>query len=145
MNRNLCWFSRIVSAIALYAMAAQLWTDLQTGIDPGLSFRSSLVDGVTPVSASVNAILLPFVGFLVYFANWGRPGWQLRTAVVALCVTGLGTLAYIVAGLTVRYPLPGSYMDAGLVAAAFVTGFLWSGVAIGVLLRWRHIRLGQRG
>jgi len=92
----------------------------------------------------MNVILLPFVGFLVYFANWGRPGWQVRAAVLALFVTGLGTLAYIVASLTVRYPLPGSNMDAGLVAAAFATGFLWFGVAIGVLLRWRTMRDSHR-
>lgn len=134
------WFSRIVSVVALYAMTVQAWTDLRTVMDPGLSFRSSLVDGVTPVAAAVNAVLLPFVAFLVYFANWGRLGWQVRAAVVAVCATALAPVAYIVASLSLRYPLPGNYMDVGLVVAAFSTAFLWFGVALGVLLRWRRIR-----
>lgn len=134
------WFSRIVSVIALYVMASQAWTDVQTIMDPRLSFHGSLIDGVTPVVAAVNALLLPFVAFLVYFAYWGRLGLQLRVAVVAVCVTGIAPLAYIVASLSVRYALPGSYMDAGLIVAAFSTAFLWIGVVLGVGLRWRRIR-----
>ncbi len=126
--------------MALYAMVVQLWTDLRTVMDPGLAFRSSIVDGVTPVVAVVNAGLLPFVAFLVYFANWGRWGRQVRVAVGAVCVTGLASLAYIVASLSVRYSLPGNYIDVELVVAAFSTAFLWFGVILGVFVRLRRIR-----
>ncbi len=139
------WFSRIVSAVALYVVTAELWLDIRTLIDPNLSFESSIVDGVTPVVAVVNAVLLPFVAFLVYFANWGRPGWQVRVAVVALCATALAPLAYIVVSLSARYPLPGNYMVMELVVAAFMTAFLWFGVALGVLLRWQHVRPSRHG
>lgn len=134
------WFSRIVSALLLVIMTGQFRISVRTVMDPGLSFNNSLVDGVTPIMAVVNAVLLPFVVFLIYFANWGRLGWHVRAAALATFASGLGALAYVVASLSVRYPMPGNYMDVGLVFDAFFTAFLWFGVAFGVLLRWRHIR-----
>lgn len=137
------WLCRLVSALLLYGMTLQLWRDLRVVTDPTLSFGKSLKDGSCPEQAVVNAALLPLVVFLVYFANWGRSAPQTRLAAVALCIAGLAPLAYFVVGL--RSKLPGGYMDMELLAGAMATAFLWFGLAIGVLLRWRHIRLGQRG
>jgi hypothetical protein len=136
------WFCRFLSALLLYGMTLQLWRDLRVVTDPTVSFGGSLKDGSSPAQAVVNAVVLPLVVFLVYFANWGRAR-QTRLATVALCITGLAPLAYFVVSLRSR--LAGGYIDMELVAGAMATTFLWFGVALGVLLRWRLIQVSERG
>ncbi len=137
------WLCRAVSVFLLYGMTLWLWSDLRIVMDPAVFFGKSLKDGSSVEHALVNAVLLPFVVFLVYFANWGRSGRQAQTAVAALCVTGLAPLAYLVVSL--RPSLPRGYLDMELVVGACMIAFLWLGVAVGVLLRWRHIRLSRDG
>ncbi len=139
------WYARLISIFMLYAMVAELWTDWQIVTNPTLSFSSSLVDGPTVEVAATNAVLLPLVLFLVYFANWGRPGTQVRVAQVAVCTSGLAPVAYTIASFSVRYPPPGNEISLELVFSAFLTWALWSGVVLGVYLRWRHIELVRIG
>ncbi len=126
--------------VTLYVVTGQFVISAGIAFDPKVSFSPLLVDGVTAEVAICEALLLPVVVFLVYFAYWGRLGWQVQAAIMGLALSGAACLAYLISALIVRYPLPGNYVNAQLIVAAVSTFVLWSALAIGVQLRWQTLK-----